>query len=93
MRSDDALLLDMLIAVRKIQRFSSGMSERGFRADERTQSAIIREFLTRTRPWTRAWCSVGTWIVPCCTTVSNSIWLIITPSRPGPAGCQWQYHE
>lgn len=44
MRSDEALLLDMLIAVRKIQRFSTGLSEDEFRANELVQSAVIREF-------------------------------------------------
>lgn len=44
MRSNEALLLDMLIAVRKIQRFSTGLSEDEFRANELVQSAVIREF-------------------------------------------------
>jgi uncharacterized protein with HEPN domain len=43
MRSDDALLLDMLIAARKILRFVAGMSESGFAADDMAQSAVIRE--------------------------------------------------
>ena len=43
MRSDDALLLDMLIAARKIVRFSAGMTLDTFEADEMAQSAIIRE--------------------------------------------------
>mgnify|MGYP003604478713 CR=1 FL=1 len=43
MRSDDALLLDMLIAARKIVRFSAGMNLDAFEADEMAQSAIIRE--------------------------------------------------
>lgn len=43
MRSDDALLLDMLIAARKIIRFSAGMTFDAFEADEMAQSAVIRE--------------------------------------------------
>jgi uncharacterized protein with HEPN domain len=43
MRSDDALLLDMLIAARKILRFVQGMSESAFNRDEMAQSAVIRE--------------------------------------------------
>jgi uncharacterized protein with HEPN domain len=43
MRRDDALLLDMLIAARKILRFTAGLSEDEFRASELIQSAVIRE--------------------------------------------------
>lgn len=43
MRSDDALLLDMLIAARKIQRFTAGMSQEAFNANQMAQSAVIRE--------------------------------------------------
>ena len=43
MRSDDALLLDMLIAARKIVRFSAGLTLDTFEADEMAQSAVIRE--------------------------------------------------
>ena len=43
MRSDDALLLDMLIAARTIVRFSAGMTLDAFEADEMAQSAVIRE--------------------------------------------------
>jgi uncharacterized protein with HEPN domain len=43
MRSDDALLLDMLIAGRKIVRFTTGMTLDAFEADEMAQNAIIRE--------------------------------------------------
>lgn len=43
MRSDDALLLDMLIAARKIVRFTAGMAQDTFEADEMAQSAVIRE--------------------------------------------------
>lgn len=43
MRSDDALLLDMLIAARKVVRFMAGMSRDAFEADDMAQSAVIRE--------------------------------------------------
>jgi uncharacterized protein with HEPN domain len=43
MRSDDALLLDMLLAARKIQRFMVEMTLAEFRANEMAQSAVIRE--------------------------------------------------
>ena len=43
MRSDDALLLDMLLAARKIRQFTSGMSQAGFNDSEMAQSAVIRE--------------------------------------------------
>jgi uncharacterized protein with HEPN domain len=43
MRSDDALLLDMLIAARKILRFVDGMSESEFENSDMAQSAVIRE--------------------------------------------------
>jgi uncharacterized protein with HEPN domain len=43
MRSDDALLLDMLIAARKIQRFTSSMTQDVFYQTEVVQSAVIRE--------------------------------------------------
>jgi uncharacterized protein with HEPN domain len=43
MRSDDALLLDMLIAARKILRFTADMTLAAFEADEMAQSAVIRE--------------------------------------------------
>ncbi|MCC6453694.1 MAG: DUF86 domain-containing protein [Caldilineaceae bacterium] len=43
MRSDDALLLDMLIAARKIRRFVTGMTVAEFRVNEMVQSAVIRE--------------------------------------------------
>src|SRR5687768_15818049 len=44
MRSDAALLLDMLIAAQKIQRFVGSMSEDDFSKSELVQSAVIREF-------------------------------------------------
>ncbi len=44
MRSDDALLLDMLLAAQKIVRFLDGVSEHDFYANELIQSAVIREF-------------------------------------------------
>lgn len=43
MRDDDALLLDMLIAARKIQRFLVGMTLTDFQANEMAQSAVIHE--------------------------------------------------
>ena len=43
MRNDDALLLDMLIAARKVVRFTAGMSLDAFEADDMAQSAVIRE--------------------------------------------------
>jgi uncharacterized protein with HEPN domain len=43
MRSDDALLLDMLVAARKIQSFVGGMALAELRANEMAQSAVIRE--------------------------------------------------
>lgn len=39
MRSDDALLLDMVIALQKIARFTQGLSEAGFLANDLVQSA------------------------------------------------------
>lgn len=44
MRDDKALMLDMLIAAQKIQRFVSGLSEDDFKSNEMAQSATIREF-------------------------------------------------
>jgi uncharacterized protein with HEPN domain len=44
MRSDDALLLDMLLALRKIARFAQGLDARAFEANDLVQSAVIREF-------------------------------------------------
>lgn len=43
MRRDDALLLDMLVAARKIVRFLQGLTERDFQTNELVQSAVIRE--------------------------------------------------
>lgn len=43
MRHDDALLLDMLIAARKIERFVSGLTAEQFATNELVQSAVIRE--------------------------------------------------
>lgn len=43
MRDDDALLLDMLLAGRRIQNFVAGMSYQDFQANEMAQSAVIRE--------------------------------------------------
>lgn len=44
MRSDAALLLDMLLALRKIERFTLALNEQVFQANELVQSAVIREF-------------------------------------------------
>jgi uncharacterized protein with HEPN domain len=44
MRSDEALLLDMLIAARKILRFTQDMSFVEFGENDMAQSAVIREF-------------------------------------------------
>lgn len=44
MRRDDALLLDMLLACQKLQRFTNGMTVETFLASELVQSAVIREF-------------------------------------------------
>jgi uncharacterized protein with HEPN domain len=44
MRSDEALFLDMLLALQRIERFTHGMSEHEFQANELVQSAVIREF-------------------------------------------------
>ncbi len=43
MRSDEALLLDMLIAARRIQRFTDGMTLNDFNHSEVVQSAVLRE--------------------------------------------------
>ena len=43
MRRDDALLLDMLVAARKIQQFTNDMVRTDFEASALVQSAAIRE--------------------------------------------------
>ncbi len=43
MRRDDALLLDMLIAARKIGRYVSDLTEQDFYASDLVQSAVMRE--------------------------------------------------
>jgi uncharacterized protein with HEPN domain len=43
-RRDDALLLDMLLACRKIRAFVGQRSQADFEHDELLQSALIREF-------------------------------------------------
>ncbi len=43
MRKDEALLLDIMIAARKIERFVEGLSYEQFCNDEMAQSAVIRE--------------------------------------------------
>ncbi|NNJ10287.1 DUF86 domain-containing protein [Chloroflexales bacterium ZM16-3] len=44
MRSDEALLLDMLLALQKIVHFTQGLGEAEFQASDLVQSAVIREF-------------------------------------------------
>ena len=44
MRSDDARLLDMLIAARRISQFTQSMTFADFETHEMAQSAVIREF-------------------------------------------------
>lgn len=43
MRSDEALLLDMLVAARKIIRYMNDVDESGFLANDMLQSAVMRE--------------------------------------------------
>ena len=43
MRTDETHLLDMLIAARKIKRFTEGLSQEAFNQSELHQSAVIRE--------------------------------------------------
>ena len=43
MRPDEARLLDMLIAARKIRRFAEGISFADFENNEMAQSAVMRE--------------------------------------------------
>lgn len=43
MRSNEALLLDMLIAARKIQKFIAGLTEDFFKSSDLHQSAVVRE--------------------------------------------------
>ncbi len=45
MRHDPSILLDMARAAKLILDFSAGMDRETFRADEKTQSAIIHQFL------------------------------------------------
>ncbi len=45
MQRDDSLLLDMFQAARRIAEFMSGMDLEQFRADLKTQSAVIHQFL------------------------------------------------
>ena len=44
MRRDDALVLDILIAARKIQQFTHEMTKTDFQENQMAQSAVIREF-------------------------------------------------
>lgn len=43
-RSDEVLVLDMLIAARKIQRFADGLTRETLEDNEMATSAIVREF-------------------------------------------------
>ncbi|MEL6310375.1 MAG: HepT-like ribonuclease domain-containing protein [Chloroflexota bacterium] len=43
-RSDDVVILDMLIAAQKIQRFSKGLTRETIADNEMAISAIVREF-------------------------------------------------
>jgi uncharacterized protein with HEPN domain len=43
MRPDDAVLLDMLLAARKVQRFVAGMTFGDFLDDELVQSGVLHE--------------------------------------------------
>ncbi|GAB5491347.1 MAG: DUF86 domain-containing protein [Phototrophicaceae bacterium] len=43
-RKDDALLLDMLIACRKLIRFTQDLAKDDFLSDDLVQSATLREF-------------------------------------------------
>jgi len=43
MRRDEAYLLDMLIAARKVERFAADLTQEAFLRSELHQSAIIRE--------------------------------------------------
>ncbi len=45
MRRDDALLLDMLVAARRTQKYTGGMTEADFFESEITQSAVMREII------------------------------------------------
>lgn len=45
MRRDDALLLDMLLAARRIRRFAEGLDEQDFLESDITQSAMMREVI------------------------------------------------
>lgn len=44
MRRDETLLLDMLIASRKIAHFAEGLTQGGLATNEMAASAIMREF-------------------------------------------------
>jgi uncharacterized protein with HEPN domain len=44
MRRDDALLLDMLLACRKLMRFTQPLALDDFRQSDLVQSAVMREF-------------------------------------------------
>jgi uncharacterized protein with HEPN domain len=44
MRSDTALLLDMLLATRKLVRYTRELDAQAFEANDLVQSAVVREF-------------------------------------------------
>lgn len=44
MRRDEALFLDMFLALQRIERFTHGLREDEFLTNELVQSAVIREF-------------------------------------------------
>ena len=43
MPRDDAIVLDIVLACRRIRRFAAGFSRETFLADEKTQSAIVHQ--------------------------------------------------
>jgi uncharacterized protein with HEPN domain len=45
MPRDDATLLDIVLACRRIQRFAAGLSLETFLGDEKTQSAVVHQLL------------------------------------------------
>jgi uncharacterized protein with HEPN domain len=45
MKRDDGTMLDIADALRKLQTFTADMDETAFRADEKTQAAVLHEFM------------------------------------------------
>lgn len=45
MPRDRATVLDIVLACRRIQRFTTGLSRDGFLSDEKTQSAVLHQLL------------------------------------------------